>query len=80
MEVECSKLYTTDQVIQNKNAKKGKDTVNHANLAKCKTYRVCNMSSPTNGIYSDPTLDLFILLYSRLYFTSSQTTLILLTG
>lgn len=66
VEVECSKLYAIDQTIQNINAKKGKETVNHATLAKFKVNRAFNMSSSTNGIYSDPTLDLFIMLYSGL--------------
>lgn len=55
-----------DHVIQNINAKKGTDTVNHAILAKGKANRAFNMSPSTSGIYSDPILDLFIVLYSRL--------------
>lgn len=66
VEVECSKLYTTDQTIQKINAKNGKETVNHANLEKDKTSRAFDISSSTNGIYSDPTLALLIVLYSRL--------------
>lgn len=70
MEVECSKLYMMDQITQKVNAKNGKETVNHATLAKGKTTRAFDISSSTSGIYSDPTLALFIVLNSRLKFTS----------
>lgn len=57
--------------MQNINARNGNETVNHATLEKGSTTRAFDdMSSSTSGMYSDPTLTLFIVLYFRLKFTS----------
>lgn len=50
-------------MTQKINARHGKDTVNHASLEKGRVTRAFDMSSSTNGIYSDPTLALVIVRY-----------------